>query len=297
MNERLGESANSDDTPSRRDAHGPQQATWVLDRAALAQVDRLAVEEFGLPGFSLMENAASGLARHTLIALQTINRRDVVIVCGPGNNGGDGLAAARHLHNAGVDVLVVLPGDPEAYRGDAATNLSIVRTMGLPIHPISRWNPEEHDTPAVVIDAVFGTGLSRPVDGVFADAVRRINRLGEQGSTIIAADLPSGLDADDGLVVGHSAGICVRADLTVTFAALKPGFGRLDTQRLLGDVVVVSIGCPIELLDRYGDRVRPPRGHDSPGPRSGQVDPEPPIDPAAGRSAGHGSKGPEETNH
>ncbi|MFT5424426.1 MAG: hydroxyethylthiazole kinase-like uncharacterized protein yjeF [Phycisphaerales bacterium] len=291
MDERPGESAHGGLDPARRAPGRPEARTWTLDRASLAQVDRLAAEEFGLPGLVLMENAAAGLARHALAALHEADRRDVAIVCGPGNNGGDGLAAARHLHNAGASVLVVLLGEPQAYQGDAATNLAIVRAMGLPVHPLASWNPDEHDAPALVIDAVFGTGLTRPIDGLFRDAVLRINRLGGQGSRIIAADLPSGLDADSGFVVGDEHGLCVRADLTVTFAALKPGFARLHAQPVLGEIVVVPIGCPCELLDRLGERVQPPRGHDSPDRRTGPTKPTAPIHP--GRTAGDGTGSPE----
>lgn len=262
----------------------------MVDRAGLAEVDRLSVEEFGLPSFALMENACAGLADEALAMLEELGRRDVVVFCGPGNNGGDGLGAARHLANADADVRIVLVG-PAGSGGDAAINLGVCRRMGLPISPLDGWAaPAETDrAPAVVVDALFGTGLSRPIEGVFADGVRAIQRLRERGSRVVAADIPSGLDADTGAVTGaERGGVCVRADVTVTFAALKPGFGELEAQELLGELVVIPIGCPTELLDRFGHALSDPPGADAtePGGEGSHL-----VDWDGGGSGGGGTGG------
>lgn len=256
-----------------RAERGPEDRVWVVDRAGLREIDRLSVEEYGLPSIVLMENACAGLADETLAMLEDLGRREVDVFCGPGNNGGDGLGAARHLANADAEVEIVLVGHAPT-TGDAAVNLEVCRRMGLALVGFEAWAERERAErpPAVVVDALFGTGLTRPVGGVYADAVREINALCGRGARVVAADIPSGLDADTGAVLcteGEDEGVCVRADLTVTFAALKPGFGELEAQEVLGEVTVVPIGCPSDLLDRFGRRLSDPPGADATEPVAG----------------------------
>jgi NAD(P)H-hydrate epimerase len=187
-----------------------------------------------------MENAGGGAARavEAMALAGTPLPEPIIIVCGPGNNGGDGFVAARHLHNAGRDVRIHVAGRAAYAPGsDAAVNFEIARRMGIPLsHP---------DPPAsgralgagTVIDALFGTGLSRPLGPPFADWVRAINAC---GAPVIALDVPSGLDADTGDVLGAA----VRADVTLTFAAAKVGFARGSGPGLAGEVRVVDIGLP-----------------------------------------------------
>ncbi len=265
---------------------------FVFTREAIRELDRLAVEEFGVPSIVLMENAARGLRNVVLELLEQAGedgdaagdntQESVLIVCGSGNNGGDGLALARHLHNDGLPVAIVLAAEDSAYAGDAATNLAIVRKMKLPIartigEGLSKLrdavamvggraggsNEEEWTGPTVVVDALLGTGLSTPVrEGVMSELIAGINRLAEgraedaegtmKGALIVSADLPSGLDAQTGAPLGPEDAPAVYADMTVTFAGLKAGFLNLDAQPYLGEVVVVDIGAPIELTLRLG---------------------------------------------
>jgi NAD(P)H-hydrate epimerase len=162
------------------------------------------------------------------------------VVCGPGNNGGDGLAAARHLANAGRDLRIHLVAPAGTCRpgSDAATNLAIVRAMGIPI-----IGNVALDGAAVVIDAIFGTGLREAVRDPYRAAITAV-RASRAG--VVAIDLPSGLDADTGAVLGVS----VRADLTATMLAPKVGFTRGQGPSLVGEVVVVDIGVPPSLLRR-----------------------------------------------
>lgn len=210
----------------------------ALTREQCREIDRIATEELRIPGLLLMENAAIGIAA----AAQELGagRGLVVVVCGPGNNGGDGLAAARHLANRGADVRVQLALPADAYRdgSDAATNLAIARAMGIPI-----LENLDLSRPALVIDALLGTGLVRDIREPFRTAVAAINGA---GCPVLAVDLPSGLDANS----GEARGGAVRATVTATMVAPKVGFARKDGPLHVGRVVVVDIGVPPSVVER-----------------------------------------------
>jgi len=200
----------------------------------------------------------------------------VLIVCGPWNNGGDGLATARHLHNAGAAVEIVLSGAASGYKGDAATNLAIVQRMGLPITEagddgagavaaaVSRLGEID-----LVVDALLGTGLTQAVRDPVAGMIRAVNDLRKEGALILSADIPSGLDAD----TGEPLGVAVEADATVSFVGLKAGFLRLSAQGYIGDVVVADIGAPRELAARLGRRLDAQDPHEEPPSRPGHESP------------------------
>jgi len=236
----------------------PLERAYVLTREAVREVDRRAVEELGVPSIVLMENAALALADAAIGVLCETGGRRALVVCGPGSNGGDGLAVARHLHNAGADVRVALAGRAGAYRGDASINLEIVERMGLAIADASEGSLADAGDPRpdLVVDALFGTGLTRPLEGAMAALVGQINDLRARGALVLAVDLPSGLDADRGEVLGA----VVRADLTVTLAGVKPGLLRLEAQEVVGELIVGDIGCPRELIEELGDPIEPPPG-------------------------------------
>lgn len=217
--------------------------------ASVRELDRRAIEQYGIPGIVLMENAARNLREHALDLLGQARRPDALILAGPGNNGGDGLALARHLSLFGVSVTVVLAGtegDEIGSRGDAAVNLGIVRKMGLTI-----GGPEilPEEPPGLIVDALLGTGLSRPPQPPISSLIAWANEQRTRGSLILAVDVPSGLDAMTGQPLG---GVCIRADRTVTLAAIKPGLTRLEAQAFLGDLSVVDIGAPAALLSALG---------------------------------------------
>ena len=227
-----------------------------LTRAQIRQVDRLAIEELGIPGVVLMENASRSVAEAILallgaeLALEPAAAK-VAVLCGGGNNGGDGYATARHLHNAGVAVALYAARDTAQLRGDAAVNAHIVRRMGMPVIPIlgagqvaahgPRWG-EYH----VIVDALLGTGFSGEVRQPLAAIIEHCNAVAAQagGPKVVAVDVPSGLDCDS----GQPAGATVRADVTVTFVALKVGFSAASAQPYLGRLIVAGIGAPEELI-------------------------------------------------
>jgi NAD(P)H-hydrate epimerase len=186
-----------------------------------------------------MENAARGAADVALDMLGTTDA-GVAIVCGSGNNGGDGFAVARHLHNRGVSVSIVDAFD--TLQGDALIMSNIVRAMG--IERVALEDAEDVINPHAmdfVIDALFGTGLSRPVEGNKASLIELMN---ERQLPILAIDVPSGLDCDTGVPLGP----CVRATRTVTFVAEKIGFANPAARQFTGQVSVADIGCPRELI-------------------------------------------------
>lgn len=267
----------------------------VLSRDELRELDRVAVEELGLPSILLMENAAIGASRSVLRALGVLESGVVVVVAGTGNNGGDGLAVARQLHIQGVEVRVALIGDAGRMTADSAANLKALRAASAAVEVIGEnsCNGAEERVaawlgeigPAVVIDALLGTGLSRDVEGPVAGAIRAINRARSERSTllVVSLDLPSGLDADTGRPLGEA----VRADVTATFAALKRGFFTMEAQEWVGEIELLPIGVPPELTARFGEPftaepTEHARGED-------WVQGGPPENPhGAGRDAGEG---------
>lgn len=218
-----------------------------LTRAQVREIDRRAIDEYGIPGIVLMENAARGAAAVILEALKPAG--PVAIVCGRGNNGGDGFAIARHLSNAGLSVELFLACDPAKLTGDAATNHLIAERLGLPRHRCD--TPERIDAArttlrgaAVVVDAVLGTGFSGEVRPPLDRVITVINEAHAGGVVVVAVDLPSGLDAD----TGRPSNATVRADLTVTFVARKAGFDAPGATEYTGRVYVADIGAPAGLV-------------------------------------------------
>jgi NAD(P)H-hydrate epimerase len=215
----------------------------ILDARRMRAADRAAIRG-GVASARLMENAAEALVEELLRAFPA--RGAAVVVCGPGNNGGDGLAAARLLARRGIAVSVFTLGDPDAYRGDSAVNAARARAAGLELVPLSRRGAASALSKALakagtVVDALFGTGLTRPLTGRAASAVEAINRAGRP---VVAADLPSGLSADTGRLLGSA----VRASLTVAFAAAKPAHVFWPARGYCGRVAVRDIGIPRRTL-------------------------------------------------
>ena len=213
-----------------------------LTRAQVREVDKRAIERYHIPGIVLMENAARAVADRTW---QMYGRPDhsVLILCGGGNNGGDGLAVARHLHNRGAQVRLALSIDPSRYQEDALINWNIVREMGIPVDSLedARQMAVSREID-LIVDGLFGTGLTKPPRAPFEQYVQFVEAA---GVPVIAIDLPSGLDCDTGELLGA----CIRATHTVTFVAEKAGFANLRASQYTGEIIVADIGCPRELID------------------------------------------------
>lgn len=213
----------------------------------LRELDVLAIEHVGLPGLVLMENAARSVAEFVYAGLFDPTRAIVVILCGPGNNGGDGLAIARHLRNADVPVVVALAAAADSYTGDALVNLGIYRRMEQPLIDASTLAGLEEMKRRiagadVVVDALLGSGSKGPPRGAIGELVALANAAPR--ARRVAVDIPTGLDADS----GKAADPCFRADATVTFVAEKTGFHSSAARAVLGRVLVADIGVPRALI-------------------------------------------------
>lgn len=221
----------------------------LLDARTIRSVDRTAVRRYGIKGLVLMENAGRGVAEAVKreLAGSTGAPLRVVIIAGKGNNGGDGFVAARHLKNSGVDATVVALTRPDELRGDALVNARAWIKMNGEVFTVrsvadlkKRSSLLTHST--VVVDAIFGTGLSAPVRGFHAGVIDFINALGKK---VVSVDIPSGIDATTGAVLGTA----VKADLTVTLYAPKLGLYLYPGRGYCGRIEVVDIGCPKELVE------------------------------------------------
>jgi len=222
-----------------------------MSRDELRRVDVDAVATFHLPTLILMENAGRGAAYLLRDRVKSANdsRPRVLILCGTGNNGGDGGVVARHLELFGFDVRLVVFGDRERIKGDAATQYEIL------IHAASdlTWSPGEPTSEQFdewleradwIVDGLLGTGLARPVEGVLLKVIDAVNR---SRKPVLALDLPSGLDADEGVPLGAA----IVATLTATFVAPKLGFSKPGARTYTGEVVVIDIGAPRRLLEPF----------------------------------------------
>ena len=215
----------------------------TLTRQQSRDVDKIAIERYGFSGLVLMENAGRGVVDVLLEldpALEDSAARSVLILCGKGNNGGDGFVIARHLEMRGVPVQVVLLAPPTELQGDALVNYNILRHTDVPI--TEQILPGE---PASVggwlIDALLGTGAQGEPREPYATAIDWMN---SQPARKLAIDIPSGLDCDTGQPSRHT----VRADHTCTFVAAKVGFEKTPASDFLGSVHVVGIGIPPRVL-------------------------------------------------
>ncbi|HQL54056.1 MAG TPA: NAD(P)H-hydrate epimerase [Phycisphaerae bacterium] len=213
----------------------------------IRDLDVLAIEHAGVPGLVLMENAGRAAAEFVYGALVNPRAARVAILCGPGNNGGDGFVIARHLSNAGVAIDVVLAAPPEKSTGDAGVNLRILERMGLELIRAFEERGRDAAQNAVaradlIVDALLGTGSTGAPRAVMATLIELANAAPRARG--IAIDIPSGLDADRGAVQTP----CFRADATVTMVAPKVGFETPAAQAVVGRVVVVDIGAPRGLI-------------------------------------------------
>jgi NAD(P)H-hydrate epimerase len=219
----------------------------ALSVQQIRELDILAIEHVGIPGVVLMENAGRGCAQFIYATLIAPEASHVLILCGPGNNGGDGFVIARHLRNAGVSVDVALAAAPEKSAGDAGINLAILRRMGLPLlHAFEDDGLEAVRQAAsradVIVDALLGTGSSGAPRKAMAKMIEYANTAPR--ARRIAIDIPSGLDAETGAV--HEP--CFRAAATITMLAPKLGFSTPAGREVLGRVIAVDIGTPRNLI-------------------------------------------------
>jgi NAD(P)H-hydrate epimerase len=224
----------------------------ILNAAQMREADRFAIEDIGIASLVLMENAGRQVVAAMEAAYETELDGRVAVLCGRGNNGGDGFVVARTLIQRGIDTSVFVIGAVSDVRGDARTNLDILGRLGLTVVEINdeqTWELHfsEISQCTLIVDAMFGTGLKTPLTGMLETVVADVNAA---GIPIVAVDLPSGLSADTPRVIGD----CIDASMTVALGApklplvLPPGEGHA------GDVVIADIGIPIEVLNGLDGR-------------------------------------------
>ena len=218
----------------------------VATASQMRELDRRATEEFGIPSLLLMENAGLQAVLEMDRSFPRLNTSRVAIACGKGNNGGDGLVVARHLFDRGTAVEVFLLAKKSEVKGDARTNLEIVKRLKIPIHEVTT----SHDLQAIreavgnadlIVDALLGTGTTGAAKGLLAEAIDLLN---QSGRPIVALDIPSGLSSDEGGIPGPS----VNATLTITFGLPKRGLILFPAASRAGRVAIVDIGLPRQLL-------------------------------------------------
>lgn len=226
----------------------------LMDARTVRSIDRAAIRRYGIKGLVLMENAGRGVAEAVKRELASSGgaRKRVVIIAGKGNNGGDGFVAARHLKNSGIDSTVVSLARVDSLKGDALVNARAWVKMGGEV-VVARGLADlkrrsslfTHSS--LIVDAIFGTGLTKPVEGRYSGVIDLINSLGKK---VVSVDVPSGIDATTGAVLGTA----VRADVTVTMAAPKLGLYLYPGREHSGRIEVADIGCPKELIEDPGIR-------------------------------------------
>ncbi len=222
----------------------------ILTSRQMREIDRRAVRTYGVPEIVLMENAGLQIFAFLRGAVEELQAHRLLLLCGKGNNGGDGFVLARHLRNRGIPFQALLFGRAREVRGSAAINLKMLRHLGVA--------PREITSPAdwrgarallgesdLVVDAILGTGLSRPVHGLLATVFEEVNA---SGKTILAVDIPSGLSGDSAEIPGP----CIRADYTVTFVRPKIPHVLPPAEAFCGELHVVEISIPDEAVADQG---------------------------------------------
>ena len=220
----------------------------ILTAAQMQRIDRLTTDRYGVPSLTLMENAGRGFVEFLADRFSPLAEQRIVILCGRGNNGGDGMVVARLLREQGLKPRVLLLADLNGLKGDAAVNWQRLATSGAPevVNGSAVWEPlrPSLQDATLVVDALFGTGLSKPVEGFLAEVIRDINSAFPR-ARVVAVDLPSGVSADTGELIGE----CVRADACVTFTAPKVAHVFPPACERVGEWIVKAIGTPAEALE------------------------------------------------
>ena len=210
----------------------------LYSTAQVRALDAHAIETLGIPGYTLMKRAGEAALRYLRTRFPVAHR--IVIVCGAGNNGGDGYVLARFAHAAGLTVTTLAATPPDALRGDARQAYEDLRASGVPVQP---YAPQRLAEGELIVDALLGTGLRGPAREEIARVISDING---SGRPVLAVDVPSGLDSDTGMPLGES----VRADCTVTFVGLKTGLFIGDGPEFAGTVFFDDLEITADQIGR-----------------------------------------------
>lgn len=221
--------------------------SYLATTELMKKLDNVAINEYGIPSLTLMENAATAVFNCINNNCKNANKQ-VSVLCGPGNNGGDGIAVARLLLNNGYTVRTFLIGNRKKMTPD-----SIANEKRLIEHGGKLENYIQNDeitnfilSSDIIVDAIFGVGLQRDVSDDFLSAIELIN---SSDATVFACDIPSGLDGNSGKTLGNA----VKADFTITFSLGKKGLYINDGKKHSGEIIISDIGIPKELIDKFND--------------------------------------------
>jgi len=220
----------------------------ILTATQMQRIDRLTTEHYGVPSLTLMENAGRGVVEFLEERFAPLGRQRIVILCGRGNNGGDGLVVARLLRDRGLTPRVLLFADPQKVQGDAAVNLERLAISAMPevVETPQAWQGIKLSLKGttLLVEALLGTGLTKPLGGLLLEVVREVNAE-LAGAQVVAVDLPSGISADTGELIGEH----VRADFSVTFTAPKIAHIFPPACECVGEWVLKLIGTPPDALE------------------------------------------------
>jgi len=218
----------------------------IVTASQMQAIDQSAIRKFGIPGLVLMENAGRGVVHLMRRHIPELQNKKVTVVAGKGNNGGDGFVIARHLFHENVDVQILLAGKRSQLKDDARTNANIAFKLGIPIAELTEknLNAQNHSLrhTQVIVDALFGTGLTRPASGLTAQLIEKIN---SAQKFVVAVDIPSGFDSNSGRKIGP----CVSANLTAALALFKRSHLLFPAAENMGNVYCVDIGIPQSAID------------------------------------------------
>lgn len=222
-----------------------EESLKLVTASQMRSIDSNTIK-LGIPGIVLMENAACCVVKEILADYPDLTEVSVVIICGKGNNGGDGFAVARHLINLGAFVQTILVGKSSDLKGDALTNYEVLNNMGVPVIEIQTDSElsilkEYLDRAGLLVDALLGTGIQGTVRGIYKDVIDVMN---DAKCPVIAVDVPSGLDSDTGCING----VCVKAYKTVTFGLPKIGLVTFPGAEYVGELIIGDIGIPDKVV-------------------------------------------------
>ena len=224
----------------------------VVTATQMQAIDRHAIDGFGIPGITLMENAGVGVVRELQNRIPGLSGKKVFIFCGKGNNGGDGFVIARHLFNLGSEVRVLLAGKYSELKGDAETNANSARNIGVQLDEINPDDLNCHDHKLrhcdIIIDALFGTGLNKPASGFMENVIDKIN---QYKKFVVSVDINSGVDSDSGQLMGPH----VRSDLTLALACWKKSHLIHPSASVMKEVSFIDIGIPVKAVEEQNIQI------------------------------------------
>jgi NAD(P)H-hydrate epimerase len=214
----------------------------AIDPQIIQEIDRRAIEDFFIPRLVLMENAGRQVAEN---CLRFFKPKEVLVVCGAGYNGGDGLVATRYLSEYVREIKVILVSEEDRLKEETKVNLEILKRLNINIINLSSFRNSNHfnlgEKTTLIIDAIIGIGLKSQIKGFLKEIIDEINK---KRMKVISVDIPSGLSAKDGSICGG----CIRADMTVTFTFAKKGMFIGDGPRCCGKIRVVDVGIPQRII-------------------------------------------------